>query len=95
MAKGAGRAAEDITAGVATGAVDIGALEADKLPADLRGKSKDEIKQEIEAKAKQREAAQKEMAELAKQRAQYLKDHAKDGDGFDAKVKATVDHELK
>jgi von Willebrand factor type A domain len=94
-AKGAGRAAEDITAGVASGTVDVGGLDDDKLPAEMRGKSADEIKAEITARAKTREHAQKEMAELAKQRQEYLRTHGAGADGFDAKVKATVDHELK
>jgi len=96
MAKGAGRATDDITAGVAEGTVNVEALDEDKLPAEMRGKSKDAIKAEIAQRAKTREAAQKEMVEVAKKRADYLREHDKDGkDGFDAKVKATVEHELK
>jgi hypothetical protein len=96
MAKGASRASDDITASVAAGTMSVDKLDESKLPSDMRGKSKDEIKQEIEARAKTREQAQKEMTELAKKRSDYLRDHEKDsGGGFDAKVKATVEHELK
>ena len=97
MAKGAGRSSDDVTAAVASGAMSVDALDESKLPSDMRGKSKEEIKNEIETRAKTRAQAQQEMAEVAKQRAQYLKDHAdKAGkDGFDAKVKATVEREMK
>ena len=97
MAKGAGpakRAKADIVAGVATGSVDIDKLDDAKLPADFKGKSKAEIKAELETKAKQRAEAQKEITDLAKQRADYLKAHEKDSGGFDSAVKATVDREL-
>ena len=60
----------------------------------MKGKSKEQIKTEIDARAKTRAEAQKQIVELAKKRADYLKDHAKDADGFDAKVKSTVDREL-
>jgi hypothetical protein len=88
------RATEDITEGVATGSVTVDSLDTDKLPAELRGKSNDEIKADIDAMAKRRADAQKEIASLAKQRADYLRDHAGATGGFDDKVKGTVDREL-
>ena len=97
MAKGAGpakRAAEDIVGAVSTGAMSVDKLDDDKLPEDLRGKSKEGLKADLEARAKQRAEAQKAISDLAAKRDAYLKDHGKDGGGFDAAVKATVDREL-
>jgi von Willebrand factor type A domain-containing protein len=94
-AKGGSRSSADITAGVAGGSVDVGALDESKLPAELQGKSKEEIKAEIDARAKKRDEAQKELAKVAKEREQYLKEHKDSSSGFDATVKATVDRELK
>lgn len=91
----AAKPAEDAVGGVATGALSIEELDADKLPDELRGKSKADLKAELEARAKKRQAAQKEIAELAKQREEYLKKNAKDGNGFDAVVKRTLEEQLK
>lgn len=95
MAKGEGRAREDIVGGVASGSVSVESLNATNLPADMQGMSKDALKTEIDRRAKVREEAQKEISELAKQRAEYIRTHATDKDGFDAKVKATVERELR
>ncbi|MEO8840286.1 MAG: vWA domain-containing protein [Kofleriaceae bacterium] len=96
MAKGGGaRAKEDVVGGVATGAVAVESLDPSKLPDDMKDKSKDEIKADFEARAKKRAQAQTELQAMAKQRADYLKAHEKEaGDGFDVKVKATVEREL-
>lgn len=95
-AKGAGRASADITEGVASGTVNIATLDQAKLPAEMRSKSAPELKREIESRAKARQEAQAEIAKVAKQRAEYLRKQAgKDSDGFDAKVKATLERELK
>ena len=59
------RAVEDITDGVASGGMGVGALDDDKLPGDLRGLSKDELKQKIDERAKERAAAQKQLADVA------------------------------
>lgn len=91
----AAKPAEDAVAQIATGAVGVDALDDDKLPGDLRGKSKAELKAELEERAKRRHAAQKEIAELAKQREEYLKKNAKDSGGFDAVVKQTLEAQLK
>ena len=55
-----------------------------------------QLKQEIEKRVTVRKQAQTQIDELNKQRAKYLKDNAAHGEGgFDAKVNATVDHQLK
>lgn len=86
---------EDAVAGVATGALNVDGLEEGKLPADMRGKSKEQLKQELEARAKKRQAAQAEIAKLAKERAEYLEKNAKDEGGFDSVVKKTLETQLK
>jgi hypothetical protein len=93
--KGAGRASEDVVGGFATGTLDVGSLDPNKLPGDLRGKSAGELGQELARRVAERDAAQKELAELARQRGEYLRAHADGKDGFDARVEATVDAELK
>ena len=75
--------------------MDIAAIESEKLPEDLRAKSKAELKAELEARASKRQAAQKEMAELAKKRDEYIKANKKDDSGFDSVVKATIEAQLK
>ncbi|MEP6860457.1 MAG: vWA domain-containing protein [Deltaproteobacteria bacterium] len=93
--KGGGRAKEDVVGGVATGTVAVESLDKDMLPADMRNKSTDEIKAEITERAAKRDAAQAELAKVSKERAEYLKAHEKEaGEGFDVKVKQTVDREL-
>jgi hypothetical protein len=96
MGKGVYHAKEDIVGGYASGSVDVTTLDEGKLPDDMKGKSKDEIKNEIAGRAKQRAEAQKELGDLAKKRADYLKDHdSKDSGSFDKAVKSTVEKELK
>lgn len=93
---GAGRADDDLVGGVATGTMNIEAVPAADLPADLRGKDKAELKVEVEKRMAEREAAQKEIAELSKQRDEYLKKNmAEGGEGFDAKVKTSLEKQLK
>ena len=87
---------EDVVGGVATGAMNVDALEADKLPEGMREKSKEELKADLEQRAQRRAKAQKEMAELAKQRDEYLEKNAKDNKaGFDGVVKTTLETQLK
>jgi hypothetical protein len=95
--KGAGPAkpTEDAVAGIATGAMSVDGLEEGKLPEDMRGKSKAELKSELQARAQKRQAAQKEMTELAKQRDEYLAKNKKDEGGFDGVVKKTLETQLK
>jgi Mg-chelatase subunit ChlD len=90
----AGRAADDLVGGVATGTMSIDKVDADELPADLRGKGKAELAQEVAKRMSERAKAQKEIAELAKKREEYLEKNAKDGEGFDAKVKETLEKQL-
>jgi hypothetical protein len=94
---GGGRAAEDIVAGVGSGTVSVEALNSANLPAEMQALSKDELKAELDKRVETRKTAEKEISELAKKRADFLRDHAaRDGEGgFDAKVKATVEHQLK
>lgn len=87
--------AEDVVGGVASGAMNVDALDEGKLPEDMRGKSKAELEADLQARAKKRETAQKEMAELAKQRAEYLSKNSKDATGFDGVVKKTLETQLK
>jgi len=94
---GGGRAAEDLVAGFASGEVDLGGLADGDLPADLRGKDKAALEAELQKRAAEREAAQREIAELAKKREAYLKEQAakRGPGGFDVKVKATLEKQLK
>ena len=96
MGKGVYHAKEDIVGGFASGTVNVDALDEGKLPDDLKGKSKEEIKNELSIRAHHRAQAQQALADLAKKRADYLKDHdSKDSGSFDKAVKATVEKELK
>jgi len=100
-AKGGGggapmKASEDVVAGVATGAMDVDKLDTKSLPADMQEKSKEEIKAEVASRAAKRKAAQNEMAELSKQRDEYLKKNtANKDDAFDGAVKTTLEAQLK
>jgi len=98
-AKGGGVAAapsEDVVGGVATGAMSLDGLDEGQLPADMQGKSKEELKKDIEARATKRQQAQKEIEELAKKRDEYIKANQKDGEaGFDNVVKHTLETQLK
>lgn len=94
-AKGGAAPADDAVAQVATGTMSLDGLDHDKLPEEMQGKPKEEIKADIAARAKKREAAQKEMADLASKRDEYLRANAKDAEGFDAVVKKTLETQLK
>jgi flagellar biosynthesis chaperone FliJ len=62
----------------------------------MQGKSKEELKKDIEARAAKRSQAQKEIEELAKKRDEYIKANQKDGEaGFDNVVKHTLETQLK
>jgi hypothetical protein len=94
--RGGGRAKKDLVGGVASGTMAIEAVAPSALPEDLRGMDKPALKAEIEKRAELRKAAQDELTTVAKQRDEYLKTQAKDGEGgFDAKVKAAIDLQLK
>jgi Mg-chelatase subunit ChlD len=91
----AAKPTEDIVGSISGGAMSVESLDADKLPVDMRAKSKDELKAQITELAKKREAAQKEIAELTKKRDEYIKANSKDDAGFDSVVKKTLEAELK
>ena len=98
-AKGGGVAAapaEDVVGGVAQGTMDIDGLDEGMLPDDMHGKSKTEIEADLKARATKRAEAQKEIADLAKKRDEYIKANQKDASsGFDNVVKETLTTELK
>ena len=90
------RGDDDFVGGVATGSLSIESVPEADLPTDMQGKDKAEIKAEVEKKVAERKVLQDKVADLAKQRDAYLANHAGDGEGgFDAKVKATVERQLK
>lgn len=96
--KGSGaRASEDLVGGVATGAMSFDGLADSSLPSDMRGMDKAELKQEVEKRAAQRAQAQKELADLAKKRDEFIKANkpgAGEG-GFDEKVKEAIEVQIK
>jgi flagellar biosynthesis chaperone FliJ len=62
----------------------------------MRAMGKAELKQELTKRADARKAAEKELGRLAKERDEYLKKQASDGEGgFDTKVNAAIDEQLK
>ncbi|MDQ3341659.1 MAG: VWA domain-containing protein [Myxococcota bacterium] len=93
--KGAGRADDDLVGGIATGTMSFESVPTESLPSDMQGMDKAELKREVEKRVEERAAAQKEIAELSKQRDEYLKKNMKDGEGFDAKVKTSLEKQLK
>jgi len=94
--KGGYKAADDLVGGYAEGTVALESVDPSALPAEMRGKDKAEIKAELEARVAKRKALTEQAQQLAKQREDYLKTNAAGGeDGFDSKVKATVERQLK
>ncbi len=87
----------DLVGRFETGTVDLDDVPAASLPDDLRGKDKAQIKAEVEQKLEQRKQLQAKVRQLTEKRTKYLETHAADeGEGgFDAKVKATVERQLK
>jgi Mg-chelatase subunit ChlD len=88
------RADADLVEGYASGTASFESVDPAALPADLRDKDKGQIKAELDRRVATRKQAQKQIEQLSKDREDYLKKHAP-GDGFDAKVKATVEKQLK
>ncbi|MEJ7599201.1 MAG: vWA domain-containing protein, partial [Kofleriaceae bacterium] len=84
----------DLVGGIAAGHASADSVDPASLPADLRDKTKGELKAELDRRVATRRQAQQEIEKLTKQREAYLSKHGK-GDGFDAKVKATVEKQLK
>ena len=88
---GAGRSA------YASGTVSVDTLDQGDLPTDLRGMDKGQLKTELDGRVARRKAAQTELAKVANEREEFLKKSSAEGgkDGFDAKVKATLEKQLK
>jgi von Willebrand factor type A domain len=94
--KGGARGEGDLVGGVADGSISVDKVAPAELPADLRALDPPALKMEIGKRAKQRKAAQDELSAVAKQRENYLKTKAQGGEGgFDTKVKAAIDAQLK
>jgi hypothetical protein len=94
--KGMSRTDEDLVGSYATGAADVATIAPEKLPADMRDKNAEELKQELDARVAKRTKIQGELQTLTKQRADYLAKQAKRGEGgFDAKVKEMVEKQLR
>jgi hypothetical protein len=95
---GAGSASRDdadLVGGVAKGTMSVDSLDEGSLPEDMKGMDKSALKAEVAKRGAERQAAQKELTDLAKKRDEYIKNNVKDGDGFDAKVKSSIDKQLK
>jgi hypothetical protein len=89
------RDSNDLVGNVANGTMDVETTPAEALPSDLRHLDKPALKREIGKRVEQRQAAQNALKVLAKQRDEYLRAKGKDTGGFDAKVNAAVDAQLK
>jgi len=92
---GGARGEEDLVGGVAEGKVAVEKVAPSALPAELRGLDAPALKVEINKRVMARKAAQAEMTEVAKQRDSWLKAKGTGKDGFDAKVNAAIDEQLK
>ncbi len=89
------RASNDLVGGVVAGKMHAGKIARTRLPAELRGLSPEELQAEIQRRAQLRRDAEAEMTKLTRQRLEYLRANAKGEGGFDAKVNATIDAQLK
>lgn len=94
---GEARAEEDLVGGYANGTVSVDSLRDGDLPAEMRGLDKDRLRKELDGRVAARNAAQVELAKVANERAEYLKKAPGAGGegGFDQKVKATLEKQLK
>ena len=92
----AGRVEGDLVGGVASGKMSVDKVAPAALPPAMRTMARPQLEAELAKRAKVRSDAEAELKTLSKQRAQYLKeqDRAK-GLSFDAKVKDTLDAQLK
>ncbi|MDX2088323.1 MAG: VWA domain-containing protein [Kofleriaceae bacterium] len=96
--KGGSRSKDDLVEGVATGSMSIEELDEGDLPSEYRGMDRGALKAEVEKRAAERQAAQKEIFELAKKRDEFLENEAKNRSGeggFDVKVKQALEVQLK
>ncbi len=96
-AKDSARASDDLVGGYATGTMNLDSVHDGALPAELRGMDKAALKAELDRRVADRKSAQEEIGKLAKQRDEYLEAQGGKGGpgGFDEKVKATVEKQLK
>jgi hypothetical protein len=92
---GTGRASGDIVTAFAQGKADLDGVVAGALPAELRGLDKGQLAAELAKRAEARAQAEAELAKVSQQRQEYLANHAAPADGFDVKVKAAIDTQLK
>ncbi len=96
---GSARASNDVVGGIVAGKMSkmsLHKLAKTALPPEMRGLNAEQLQAEVERRAQLRKDAEAEMTELARQRAEYLRANAKGGEGgFDAKVNATIDAQLK
>jgi hypothetical protein len=93
---GGARASNDLVGGFVAGKMRAAKVAKTALPPDLRGLSPEDLQAEIQRRAQLRRDTEAEMARLARQRTEYLRSNAKGGEGgFDAKVNAAIDAQLK
>lgn len=89
----------DLLDAIRNGDVTFDALKDDELPADLAGKTKDQIKAEVEKRTTVREALEKEMVDLVKKRDDYVVESASkttpSRDSFDETVKEMLKEQVK
>jgi len=87
---------EDLVALVEEGKVDLGTLDASKLPKPMQGLGKEEQKALLEKNLAERKRLNGELEGLVKQRSAFLEEEKKrlaaegKSDGFDAQVKAMI-----
>ncbi len=82
------------SADIVGGDTDLSTIAPSALPEAMRSLSKDELKAEVATRSAKRAEAQKEIEQLVKQRADYLKKNTLDDEGFDKKVKKSVEKSM-
>jgi Mg-chelatase subunit ChlD len=96
MSPGKARGKGDAVRAYEAGELDLEKVNETDLPEELRGLDKRALEAQLARRAAERNAREQEIGKLAKQRAEFLKNHAdKGGTGFDAKVKESLDRQLK
>ncbi|HEX3760270.1 MAG TPA: vWA domain-containing protein [Kofleriaceae bacterium] len=91
-AAGGARTENDL---VGTGKLRAGKVAKGALPPELRGLNAEQLQAEVDHRAQLRRDAETEMTRLNHQRDDYMRANAKGEAGFDAKVKAAIDAQLK
>jgi hypothetical protein len=90
------RSSKDALGKIASGEVALEKIAPAELPAELRAMDRPQLEAEIARRAAVRQQAQAELSAVAKKRDDYLRSQAATGEGgFDAKVKAAIDAQLK